>query len=115
MLVRGVYGGYSRGHVTGTIIIDSQAHRSVSSFESSLLLQNAGAATSIPILEVAADDVQVSHSSATSSIRPDQLWYLMSRGISRSHAERLIVCGFLGDALSGSPCDARRNTLEYIV
>jgi len=81
---------------TGRIIIDKNC-ADTNSFltERILLLSDTARAEAIPDLEIKTDDVKCSHAASISRIPEEQLFYLMSRGISRSHAEALIVDGFL--------------------
>jgi len=61
-----------------------------------LLLSPKARAEAVPELEILTDDVKCSHAASISSIPEEQLFYLMSRGISRKNAEELVVEGFLG-------------------
>lgn len=61
-----------------------------------LLLSPKAKAEAVPELEILTDDVKCSHAASISSIPEEQLFYLMSRGVSRKQAEGLIVEGFLG-------------------
>ncbi|NCN06797.1 MAG: SufD family Fe-S cluster assembly protein [Candidatus Pacebacteria bacterium] len=61
-----------------------------------LLLSPTARAEAVPELEILTDDVKCSHAASISSIPEEQLFYLMSRGLSRKKAEGLIVAGFLG-------------------
>ncbi|NBU97002.1 MAG: Fe-S cluster assembly protein SufD, partial [Spirochaetia bacterium] len=54
---------------------------------------------SMPKLEVFADDVKCSHGATMSEINEDQLFYLMSRGLSLSDSRHLIVEGFITEIL----------------
>ena len=63
-----------------------------------LLLSEKSRAESIPELEVLSDDVKAAHGAASAPVSAEQLHYLMSRGLSKSSAEALIVEGFLMDA-----------------
>ena len=63
-----------------------------------LLLSEKSRAESIPELEVLSDDVKAAHGAASAPVSAEQLHYLMSRGLSESSAEALIVEGFLMDA-----------------
>lgn len=65
----------------------------------SLLLSGQATARSDPALEILANDVRCTHGSTTGNINEDQLWYLMSRGISETAATRLLVEGFFDSAL----------------
>ncbi len=64
-----------------------------------LLLSRQAHANSIPGLEILANDVRCSHGATVGQVDRDQLFYLMSRGMSASEAERLIVRGFFAEAL----------------
>jgi Fe-S cluster assembly protein SufD len=68
-----------------------------------LLLSEEARADSLPNLEIEADDVKCSHGATVSQLDSEALFYLLSRGMSRYQAERLVVVGFLGDVLSRLP------------
>src|SRR3989344_2294735 len=53
-----------------------------------------------PILEIEADDVKASHGATTGRINADQIYYLMSRGLSKEAAEKVIISGFFEALLS---------------
>src|SRR5215204_5363430 len=57
-------------------------------------------AVSLPRLEIQADDVKCSHGSTTGQVDDVELFYLMSRGIPRREAEKLVVFGFFGEVTS---------------
>ena len=50
-------------------------------------------------MEILANDVRCSHGATVGQVDRDQLFYLMSRGLSANEAERLIVRGFFAEAL----------------
>ncbi|HUH12090.1 MAG TPA: Fe-S cluster assembly protein SufD [Longimicrobiales bacterium] len=64
-----------------------------------LLLSDKARADSLPNLEIEADDVRCSHGATVGHLDEEELFYLMSRGLSRSEAERLVVFGFFGEVL----------------
>ncbi len=64
--------------------------------ENVLLLSDTAQADAIPNLEIEADDVKASHAATVGKIDEEQVFYLMSRGISGKIAEQMIVDGFLG-------------------
>jgi Fe-S cluster assembly protein SufD len=64
-----------------------------------LLLSRRAHANSIPGLEILANDVRCSHGATVGQVDREQLFYLMSRGMSASEAERLIVHGFFAETL----------------
>jgi Fe-S cluster assembly protein SufD len=64
-----------------------------------LLLSGEAHADSIPGLEIMANDVRCTHGATLGRVNRDELFYLMTRGLSRAEAERLIVRGFFQDVL----------------
>ncbi|MDP1721816.1 MAG: SufD family Fe-S cluster assembly protein [Candidatus Gottesmanbacteria bacterium] len=64
-----------------------------------LLLSPHAHARSDPVLEILANDVRCTHGSTTGKPSEDQLWYLMSRGITRSTATQLLIEGFFERAI----------------
>jgi Fe-S cluster assembly protein SufD len=64
-----------------------------------LMLSKTAHAVPIPGLEILANDVRCTHGATVSRVDREQLFYLMSRGLSRTEAERLIVRGFFQDVL----------------
>lgn len=68
-----------------------------------LLLSEEAEADSAPGLEIKADNVRCTHGATTGQIEAEELFYLLSRGIPRSKAQRLIVFGFLNEAISRLP------------
>ncbi|HEY0673093.1 MAG TPA: Fe-S cluster assembly protein SufD [Longimicrobiales bacterium] len=68
-----------------------------------LLLSNRAEATSLPNLEIEADDVRCSHAATVGHLDQEELFYIMTRGVSRREAERLVVFGFFGEVLDRLP------------
>ena len=64
-----------------------------------LMLSPAAHAVPIPGLEILANDVRCTHGATVGRVDREQLFYLMSRGLTRQEAERLIVRGFFQDVL----------------
>ena len=81
-----------------------QNHRAV-------LLSNEGRVTSTPELEIYADDVKCSHGSATGPLEQESIFYLMSRGISKKEAERILLHSFINDII---PNEYQTITDEWI-
>ena len=88
----------NKGHAIGTglLIIEENCDGSDAGqvFKNLLLSQDAKA-EAIPELEVLSDDVSAAHGAASSSVDPEQIHYLMSRGYSREDAKTEILEGFL--------------------
>lgn len=64
-----------------------------------LLLDGTATADSIPKLEILADDVKCSHGATVGPVDREQIFYLMSRGVTRKVAEQLVVLGFFRQTL----------------
>jgi len=64
-----------------------------------LLLSEESMARSIPQLEIEANEVRCTHGATVSPVEEEHLFYLMSRGIDRVTAQKLVVFGFFGDVL----------------
>lgn len=64
-----------------------------------LLNSEEAEASSMPGLEINADQVKCSHGSTSSPVSEEELFYLKARGIPDAEARRLIVLGFLRNAL----------------
>jgi Fe-S cluster assembly protein SufD len=76
-----------------------------------LLLSKTAHADSIPGLEIMANDVRCTHGATLGQVDREQLFYLMTRGLSRSEAERLIVRGFFQDVLDRVELEPVRDAL----
>ena len=75
-----------------------------------LMLSPDAKAETIPMLEILADDVRCKHGATVGPVDEEQLFYLCSRGIERSLAERLLVMGFVQpvlDAIGYEPLQQR--------
>ncbi|KAA8999681.1 Fe-S cluster assembly protein SufD [Paenibacillus spiritus] len=68
-----------------------------------------------PILLIDEDDVSAGHAASVGQVNPEQIYYLMSRGISRSDAEKLIIYGFLAPVVSQIPLEGLRDQLQSLV
>jgi len=64
-----------------------------------LMLSPTAHAVPIPGLEIMANDVRCTHGATVSRVDREQLFYLMTRGLPRAEAERLVVRGFFQDVL----------------
>lgn len=101
---RGVLFDKGRSVFQGRIKITKEA-QDTSSFldDKTLSLSEDAIAHTIPSLEIDANDVKASHASTIGMIDEEQLFYMMSRGLSLEMAERLIVEGFLEEILADIP------------
>lgn len=68
-----------------------------------------------PILLIDENDVEAGHAASVGPVDPHQMYYLMSRGIPRKQAERMVIRGFLGAVLGAIPAANVRNKLVDIL
>lgn len=77
-----------------------------------LLLSKDAHAQSDPALEILANDVRCTHGSTTGKLNEDQLWYLTSRGLTRSAAAQLLVEGFFEHAIGAISDTIRQEKMR---
>jgi Fe-S cluster assembly protein SufD len=108
LLYQGALLGRSRSVYEGTIRAWPDAQKT-NAFQSNrnLLLSKKARADTLPKLEIEANDLRCTHGATVSQVDEDQVYYLMSRGISHDEAVRLIVEGFFQPSLDRLP-----STLE---
>ena len=104
LLYKGALDDQSRSVFRGVIRVHKGAQRTDAyQTNRNLLLSDDARADSLPNLEIEADDVRCSHGATVGQLDAESRFYLMSRGLSREQAERLVVLGFLGEVLSRLP------------
>jgi Fe-S cluster assembly protein SufD len=77
-----------------------------------LLLSPDAKADSIPKLEIEVNDVKCSHAAASSPVDEDQVFYLMTRCLSRPEAVRMVVEGFFEEVLAAFPLPLLRERVS---
>jgi len=77
-----------------------------------LFLSEASKADALPSLDVDANDVRCSHGATIGMIDKEQIFYLMSRGLDRSQAEKMIVAGFFEDVIGRIPLESVRERMR---
>lgn len=80
-----------------------------------LVLSEEALARSIPQLEIEANEVRCTHGATVSPVEEEHLFYLMSRGIDRVTAQKLIVFGFFGEVLDRIRVPAVRDELSAAI
>ena len=99
-LVKSVLLDKSNGTYQGKIFVDKRAQKTNGyQLSKALLLSENSEFNSKPELEIYADDVKCSHGSTTGNIDENAVFYLMSRGLSKAQASKIIVEGFLNEAI----------------
>ena len=104
LLYQGALLGKSRSVYEGTIRAWPGAQKT-NAYQSNrnLLLSKEARADSLPRLEIEANDLRCTHGATVSPVDDQQVFYLMSRGIPRDDAVRLIVEGFFQPSLDRLP------------
>jgi len=77
-----------------------------------LVLSRNARADSIPNLEIKANDVRCTHGATVSQVVPEHIFYLQSRGIPYTEAQKLIVEGFFRPVIDRIPVEEIQGFLE---
>lgn len=68
-----------------------------------------------PILLIDDNDVTAGHAASIGRVNPEQLYYLMSRGLQKRLAEKLVIRGFLAPVLDEIPLKKIRNEFSELI
>ncbi len=99
-LIKSVLNDSSKGVFQGKIFVDHKAQKTDGyQLSKSLLLDKDAEFDAKPELEIYADDVKCSHGSTSGNLDENSIFYLMSRGLSYKQSKKLLVDGFLNDAI----------------
>ncbi|MBA2871466.1 Fe-S cluster assembly protein SufD [Anoxybacillus calidus] len=80
-----------------------------------LMLSDKARGDANPILLIDEDDVTAGHAASVGRVDPTQLYYLMSRGIPKVEAERLIIHGFLSPVVNEIPIEGVKKQLIKVI
>ncbi|WP_374722550.1 Fe-S cluster assembly protein SufD [Peribacillus tepidiphilus] len=80
-----------------------------------LMLSDKARGDANPILLIDEDDVTAGHAASVGRVDPIQLYYLMSRGIPKVEAERLIIHGFLAPVVNELPIEGVKKQLIEVI
>ena len=99
-LVKSVLLDKSIGTYQGKIYVEKDAQKTDGyQLSKALVLSENSAFNSKPELEIYADEVKCTHGSTTANIDQDSIFYLMSRGISKKQANKMLIEGFLNETV----------------
>jgi Fe-S cluster assembly protein SufB len=88
-------GGGNAGY-RGLVRVEEGAHGAKSSVRcDALILDEDSRSDTYPYMEIREDDAAIGHEARVSKVGEDQLFYLMSRGLSENEAMSMIVNGFI--------------------
>ena len=82
------------------------AYNSKSNVEcDALVLDDKSATDTYPYIEISEQDVSIGHEASVSRIGEEQLFYLMSRGLSEAEGSTMIVNGFIEPLVKELPME----------
>ena len=115
VLEKSVLKDTSKSLFKGMIRIEKDAHHAESYLAGhSILLDKGAKSDSIPGLEIFTNDVKATHSASVAQMDDEQLFYLASRCLSKSEAQKIIVEGFL-EPLSRKMSYQIRAWISYLI
>lgn len=98
--------GGGRASYRGLVKVAKGAERSKSNVVcDALILDPASRSDTYPYIEVENENVAVEHEASVSKIAEEQLFYLMSRGLSEAEASSMIVTGFIEPLVKELPME----------
>src|ERR1700743_3661549 len=96
IISKSVARGGGRTSYRGLVQVNKGAHHSASTVKcDALLVDDISRSDTYPYVDVREDDVSMGHEATVSKVSEDQLFYLMSRGLSEDEARAMIVRGFV--------------------
>ena len=106
----------SNGVYQGKIFVKDIAQKTDAyQLSKALILHDQAEFNAKPELEIYADDVKCSHGSTSGSIDEDAIHYLMTRGIDKADAKKLLINGFLNEIFENIPEEKIKVFLEKII
>ncbi len=116
LLFKGALVDQSRSVWQGMIYVAPGAQKTDGYQANRNLILNKGArADSIPGLEILADDVRCTHGATVGQLEEEPIYYLMSRGLTRKEAERLLIDGFFAPIMERVPFEGVRKRFEEMI
>jgi len=110
---RGIAAGRARVAFNGKIIVDAGARGTDSQQSLRGLLAGPDAEIDVrPQLEIYTDDVRCSHGATAGKLDENMLFYLLSRGLERDTAQRLLKWAFLEDVIAQIALRPLRRQVE---
>jgi Fe-S cluster assembly protein SufD len=116
LLYKGALKDTARSVFAGLIRADYGAQKTNAfQLNRNLILSEGARADSMPKLEIMANDLRCTHGASTSRLNEDQIFYLMSRGLTRSTAVRMMVDGFFAEIFDRIPLELIRERLSEAI
>tara|TARA_B100001248_G_scaffold220746_1_gene176652 strand:+ start:100175 stop:101506 length:1332 start_codon:yes stop_codon:yes gene_type:complete len=106
----------SRTIFSGLIRVEEEAQQTDAyQTNRNLILSDAAEASSLPGLEISANDVKCSHGATSSELDTASLFYMLSRGIKKEMAEELLVFGFFEEVIEKVESEELAENLRNMI
>lgn len=113
---KAIVDGKAHSVFNGRMAVAQKAqHTSASQLNRNLLLSDQARVDTKPQLEIVADNVKCAHGATVSQLQSDEIFYLQSRGISASQAQRLLIYAFAMEILDRIPLVTLRSRLAQTI
>lgn len=110
---RGIIGDSAKAVFNGRIHIHQDAQKTLAEMSNRNLLTSPNAEVNTkPELEIYADDVRCGHGATIAQLDETSIFYLQSRGVTRSEAVRMLSFGFINELLNEVPEQAIQDYLR---
>ncbi|KZN14007.1 Fe-S cluster assembly protein SufD [Marinomonas sp. TW1] len=114
--VRGIVADRARAVFNGRIHIHRDAQKTLAELNNrNLLMSNKAEINTKPELEIYADDVRCAHGATIAEIDKQALYYLETRGISKSKAQVMLNFGFINELIDLMPNEALAEWVRPII
>jgi Fe-S cluster assembly protein SufD len=80
-----------------------------------LMLSDKARSDANPILLIDENEVTAGHAASIGQVDPEDMYYLMSRGLDRATAERMVIRGFLGSVITEIPVKEVRDEMVQVI
>lgn len=113
---KGVLNDKSRGVFNGKVFVRENAHGTdAQQSNKNLLLSKDARVDTKPQLEIYNDDVKCAHGATVGQLEDEELFYLLSRGISQTLAKNLLTYGFAEEIINKIGIEEIKKDLDEVV
>jgi Fe-S cluster assembly protein SufD len=113
---KGVMDGRSTGVFNGKIYVRPDAQKTNAyQTNNNILLSDGASVNTKPQLEIFADDVKCSHGCTVGRLDEEALFYLRARGISKEHAQAMLLHAFASNIIEQIKIEPLRDYAEQLI
>lgn len=115
-LYKGVIDGRATGVFSGKIFVRPDAQKTNAyQTNNNILLSDGASVNTKPQLEIFADDVKCSHGCTVGRLDEEALFYLRTRGISKEHAQAMLLHAFASNVIEQIKIEPLRQYAEQLI